>query len=157
VFESFEENCMTVGKWMQATFVALLLTLSGCSSSPYQSSTSSYPAASQVAYGTVESIEVTDAPKSGIGLGSVAGAVVGGVLGHQVGGGRGNTAATIGGAVAGGVAGHEVEKRTGNQAATYRVRVRLDNGSTEMLNQESAADLRVGGRVRVENGRAYPI
>jgi outer membrane lipoprotein SlyB len=148
---------MIVSRWMQAGLAALALALAGCSSSPYQSTTSSYPAASNVTYGTVESVEVTDAQKSGIGLGSVAGAVVGGVLGNQVGGGRGRTAATVGGAVAGGVAGHEVEKRVGNQAEAYRVRVRLDNGTTQVLNQESANDLRVGGRVRIENGRAYPI
>jgi outer membrane lipoprotein SlyB len=148
---------MIASRLMQATFAALIIALAGCSSSPYQSSPSSYPAASNITYGTVESIEVADAQKSGIGLGSVAGAVAGGVLGHQVGGGRGNTAATIGGAVAGGVAGHELEKRSGGNAPVYRVRVRLDNGRTQVLNQESAADLRVGGRVRIENGRAYPI
>jgi len=148
---------MSMHGFLQASTAALVLALAACSSSPYSSTSSSYPSASTVAYGTVESIEAADAGKSGIGLGSVAGAVVGGVLGNQVGSGRGRTAATIGGAVAGGVAGHEVEKRTGSQAQAYRVRVRLDNGTTQVLDQASAADLRVGGRVRIENGRAYPL
>jgi outer membrane lipoprotein SlyB len=39
---------------------------------------------------------------------TVAGAVVGGVIGHQIGGGRGKDLATVGGAVAGGYAGHEI-------------------------------------------------
>src|SRR5262245_28602477 len=44
------------------------------------------------------------------GLGAVGGAVVGGVVGHQFGGGSGKTAMTALGAVGGGVAGNEVEK-----------------------------------------------
>lgn len=148
---------MSVYRFLQLSTAALVLAVAACSSNPYRSTSSNYPAASTVAYGTVESIEVADTQKSGIGLGSVAGAVAGGVLGNQVGSGRGRTAATIGGAVAGGVVGHEVEKRVGSGGETYRVRVRLDNGTTQVLDQDSAADLRAGGRVRIENGRAYPL
>ena len=39
--------------------------------------------------------------------GAIAGAVIGGVLGHQVGSGRGNDAATVGGALIGGLAGSQ--------------------------------------------------
>jgi uncharacterized protein YcfJ len=45
-----------------------------------------------------------------VGAGAAVGAVAGGVLGHQVGSGRGNDAATIGGALLGGLIGHQVEK-----------------------------------------------
>ena len=45
-----------------------------------------------------------------VGAGTALGAVAGGVIGHQVGSGRGNDAATIGGALLGGLIGHEVEK-----------------------------------------------
>jgi hypothetical protein len=41
-------------------------------------------------------------------LGAVAGAAVGGLLGHQVGGGSGRTAATVGGAAVGGFAGYKI-------------------------------------------------
>jgi hypothetical protein len=41
-------------------------------------------------------------------LGTVAGAAVGGLLGHQVGGGSGRTAATVGGAAAGGFVGYKL-------------------------------------------------
>lgn len=44
-------------------------------------------------------------------LGIATGAVIGGLLGHQVGGGNGRTLATIAGAVGGGYLGNEVEKR----------------------------------------------
>ena len=43
-------------------------------------------------------------------LGTLAGAVVGGVLGHQVGGGNGRQLATVAGAAAGGYGGNRVEK-----------------------------------------------
>ncbi|HUQ27095.1 MAG TPA: glycine zipper 2TM domain-containing protein [Usitatibacter sp.] len=45
-----------------------------------------------------------------VGAGTAVGAVAGGVLGHQVGSGRGNDAATVGGALIGGLIGHQVEK-----------------------------------------------
>ena len=45
-----------------------------------------------------------------VGAGTAVGAVAGGVIGHQVGNGRGNDAATVGGALIGGLIGHEVEK-----------------------------------------------
>ncbi|MBS0431981.1 MAG: glycine zipper 2TM domain-containing protein [Proteobacteria bacterium] len=51
--------------------------------------------------------------------GSAVGAVVGGLLGHQIGGGKGKTLATVGGAVAGGVAGHEIQKKHQENNATY--------------------------------------
>lgn len=43
-------------------------------------------------------------------VGTLAGAGVGGVVGHAVSGG--NVAATVGGAVVGGVAGHYIGKKT---------------------------------------------
>jgi uncharacterized protein YcfJ len=49
------------------------------------------------------------AQNSPIGIG--IGAVVGGLLGNQVGGGKGKTLATIAGAVGGGYAGNEIAKR----------------------------------------------
>nr|WP_256737570.1 glycine zipper 2TM domain-containing protein [Pseudomonas sp. dw_358] len=47
-------------------------------------------------------------------VGSVLGAVAGGLLGHQVGGGRGNTLATVAGAVGGGYAGNKVQEHMQN-------------------------------------------
>ena len=43
-------------------------------------------------------------------IGTGLGAVVGGLLGHAVGGGRGKTLTTVAGAVGGGYAGHQIEK-----------------------------------------------
>jgi len=43
--------------------------------------------------------------------GTAIGAVAGGLLGHQIGGGTGRTLATVGGAAAGGYAGNQVQKK----------------------------------------------
>lgn len=53
--------------------------------------------------------------------GAIAGALIGGVLGHQVGGGRGKDIATVGGAVAGAAVGANVGRdRNGSQAYSTR-------------------------------------
>ncbi len=46
--------------------------------------------------------------------GALVGAVIGGILGHQIGGGRGKDVATAGGAIAGGVLGANVGRDSGN-------------------------------------------
>jgi len=51
-------------------------------------------------------------------LGTGLGALVGGVLGHQVGGGSGRTLATVAGAAAGGYAGNKIQQKT-QQNDTY--------------------------------------
>lgn len=52
--------------------------------------------------------------------GTAIGAVAGGLLGHQVGGGKGKTLATVGGAVAGGYAGKKIqENHQENHAGTH--------------------------------------
>jgi len=108
-------------------------------------------------YGWVDSIEAVpgQAPSTS-GAGAVVGGIVGGLLGHQVGGGRGNTVATIGGAVAGALAGNEVEKRSGTVPPAYRVRVRTNDNGYLTLTQSNAYQLRIGDRVKVENGVAMP-
>ena len=108
-------------------------------------------------YGVVESVELPRAQNSGIGgtdigLGTLAGAVVGGIVGTQVGAGRGNTAATVIGAAGGAYVGHELEKKTQQQADTHRLTIRMEDGSRQTLVQSSNIDIRVGDRVQIDNG-----
>lgn len=131
--------------------------LGGCASTspPSDNSPQSSPYYSS-AYGVVEAIDSipTESGGSGIGVGTVIGGVVGGVLGHQVGGGTGKTVATAAGAVGGAVVGHEIEKRRASGASsTYLVRIRLDDGGYKSIEQAKIGDMRVGDRVRIENGR----
>jgi uncharacterized protein YcfJ len=58
-----------------------------------------------------ENVRVADTAKDNHQIaGTAIGAVAGGLLGHQVGGGKGKTLATVGGAVAGGYAGKKVQE-----------------------------------------------
>ncbi len=101
--------------------------------------------------GRVESVQAVQQPAQPSGVGIVAGAVLGGVLGNQVGGGNGKKLATVAGAVGGGYAGNEIEKRT-RATTTYQVRVRMEDGSTQTFPQSNQDGWRTGDRVRVVNG-----
>ena len=85
------------------------------------------------------------------GVGAVAGGVVGGVLGHQIGSGRGNTAATIVGAGAGAYAGHQIEKNR-NKKAYWAVSVRMDNGTMRNLTYSQRPPANEGERVKLLDG-----
>jgi outer membrane lipoprotein SlyB len=68
-------------------------------------------------------MEREDVPKAQDNInvgGAVAGALLGGILGHQVGGGTGKDIATVGGAVAGAALGSRVGRDANGQAATQR-------------------------------------
>lgn len=99
--------------------------------------------------------------------GTAIGAVAGGLLGHQIGGGTGRDLATVGGAVAGGYAGNQVQKnmqekdtvsRTETRCKTvheshtrtigYDVRYRL--GKEE---RQVRMDHRPGSRIPVKDGK----
>lgn len=100
--------------------------------------------------GAVQSIDLVPRSK-GIGLGTLAGAAVGGLLGHQVGGGGGKTAATVAGAAGGAYVGHEMEKRR-KAGEIYKVTIKMDDGTTQSFAQENAPQLNPGDRVRITNG-----
>lgn len=107
----------------------------------------------RVEYGTIETIEIYRASDSQpINTGSVLGGLAGGVIGHQIGGGRGKTAATVVGALGGAVIGNEIEKKE-VQGSRYRITVRLDSGSSLVVEDTRDVNLRVGDRVRVEDNR----
>lgn len=106
--------------------------------------------------GVIESVREIAAKGEGSGLGAAGGAVVGGLLGHQVGGGSGKQIATVVGAVGGAVAGNEVEKRV-KSTKSYDITVRLDDGSTRVVNELNAPSWRSGDRVRVVDGLIRPI
>ena len=129
---------------------AIAILLAGCAdqpSRPYDS-----PAYRQ---GVVDRIEVIRKGDSNNIAGTIIGGIAGGLIGHQIGGGSGQTAATIIGGVGGAVAGNQVQQRTRGANETFRVTVRYDNGATEVIRQDDISDMRTGDRVRVEGGRVY--
>ena len=91
--------------------------------------------------------EVTiEGTKSGLGV--VAGGALGGVLGSMVGGGKGQTLATVGGAVAGGGAGAAVEEAATRQKG-LEITVKLDNGEVVSVVQAADREYLVGDDVKV--------
>ncbi len=84
-------------------------------------------------------------------MGAVGGAVVGGVLGHQVGGGRGKDVATVAGALGGAFAGNEIEKRVKSETQ-YEIAIRFEDGSRQVFTETNPPTWSAGDRVRVVNG-----
>ena len=129
------------------------LALSACATSPYGNGyygNSGYPTSSNAAYqgyGTVTSVrQVTVGTSSG--LGTVGGAIIGGVLGNQVGDGDGRKLATVGGAVAGGVIGNRIEQNRNTGTTGQQITVRLDSGYSVTVTQPGYG-FRSGDRVLV--------
>ena len=153
---------MKAPRTLAAATVAAVALLSGCASSPsynnggyngggYNNS------AQSMGYGTIESIQVTQAENRTSGGGAVVGALVGALAGNQIGSGSGRTAATVAGGVGGAVVGNNIDRNrnAGGGQEMYQVNVRMDNGEYRTVVQDSVYDLRVGNRVRMVDGRVY--
>lgn len=103
---------------------------------------------SEIYEGTVVEVRAGKIEGEQSGVGAIGGAAMGGVVGNLFGGGKGNTIATVGGALAGGLAGNAVEKGVTSSKA-YQITVRLDNGKTIMVVQETDQVFVPEQRVRV--------
>lgn len=120
---------------------------------PYPSAQGPY-----VEYGRVANIEVIRGQTQGSGTtggGAVAGGLIGGVVGHQFGQGSGNTAATVLGAVGGALLGNSIEanQRAPRGYESYRVSIQTENGAYRAFDVPTPGDLRIGDRVRIDNGQ----
>ncbi len=150
--------------------VAALATLTACVAPvpvyhttryPYQPAQQAYyppPPGHYVEYGQVANIEVlrTSTPGYGpTGGGAVAGGVIGGVVGNQFGHGSGRAAATALGVIGGALLGNTIEAQANGPRAyeSYRVSIQTDNGAYRAFDVPSPGDLRVGDRVRIDNGQ----
>jgi len=101
--------------------------------------------------GNVESVRTITTRARGSGVGAAGGAILGGLLGNQIGGGHGRQLATVAGAMGGAVVGNQVEGNM-NASHSYEIRVRLDDGTLRTFHQHSAPRWRSGDRVRVVKG-----
>jgi outer membrane lipoprotein SlyB len=99
---------------------------------------------------TVEAVNAVPTTGSGA-VGTVGGAVVGGLLGNQVGSGNGRTAATAAGAIGGALAGRAIE-RNGSRGERFDVVVRYANGATQTIPYDNDPGFRVGDNVKVTDG-----
>lgn len=150
---------MLKSRYLLAAGAAVVL--AGCASDPVTYSQPVYSSApaysSPVAYsdsGRVVAIDVVRGGGRTSGGGAIAGAIIGGVVGHQIGSGRGNDVATAAGAIGGAVAGNQIE-RNRNDDEYYRIVVQLRDGREATFTQESLDGLRVGDRVRVSDNRVF--
>jgi len=101
--------------------------------------------------GTVESVHEYGVRHHPTGVGLVAGALVGGLIGHQFFRGAGNVVSTVGGAAGGAYVGNKVEENH-HAGVRYAVRVRLDNGTMHVVHYAALPPFRQGDRVHYDHG-----
>jgi outer membrane lipoprotein SlyB len=101
--------------------------------------------------GTVDSIREVTTRGDSNGLGAAGGAVVGGLLGNQVGGGHGREAMTVVGAIGGALAGNQIQKQV-NGTRSYETTVHMDNGSTRTVAQSTQPEWHDGEHVKIVDG-----
>ncbi len=98
----------------------------------------------------VRLIRAVEQKGEGSGVGVVEGGVLSGVLGHQIGSGRGNTVATIEGDSAYGW--NQVKK------TTWSVAIRMDAGQARTFNYSNQPTVREGERVKlIDSGKRLAL
>jgi outer membrane lipoprotein SlyB len=148
-----------------ATCTALAGVLAACDTVPLSQPVATYPstypstastAPASLEYGRVTNIEFFQGgtARSGVNVpGALIGAVAGAVLGRQIGSGSGRDAATVLGGVAGAAAGSQIGRPSvATTDPVYRVSIQTDQGALRVYDVAATGDLRIGDRVRVENG-----
>ncbi|WP_106478627.1 outer membrane lipoprotein [Phytohalomonas tamaricis] len=132
-----------------------LLTLGGCANSDIYSGNTytgdQAKTARSVSYGTVTGVRpvtIQAGNANDTGLGSIGGAVIGGLLGNQFGGGSGRVLTTAAGALGGTVAGTKIEQNA-NQVDAYEIQVQRDDGQNVVVVQKADTPYQVGQRVRL--------
>lgn len=105
-----------------------------------------------VRFGVVETVRPVRIQPRDTGVGSTAGAFLGGIAGSHAGRGSGEIVGAIGGAIIGSIVGHNIE-RAGNEVLGVEVTVLLDSGRYVAIVQQADEAFRPGDRVRVLSGR----
>jgi outer membrane lipoprotein SlyB len=93
--------------------------------------------------GVVQTLQQEKRKGKGGALGVAGGAVAGGLLGKQIGGGDGKTLATVGGAVGGALIGNEIQKKL-NSKKVWVTTVKMKDGSIKTVEQEAQPAWAVG-------------
>lgn len=135
--------------------VLIALALGGCAYPRYGSADygpQGVRGEQSVRFGVVESVRLVRIQPRETGVGTAAGAVIGGVGGSHIGGGSGQIVGAVAGAVLGGILGQAIEQDA-NQRTGLEITVLLDNGKYVAITQEGDEPFRSGDRVRVLSGR----
>lgn len=125
-------------------------TLAGCASSQSGSSygRSTTRQEMTVRLGVVESVRPVTIEGSQSAVGTLGGAVIGGIAGSNVGKGKGSSVGAVLGAVLGGVAGQAAEEGMSKKEGV-EITVKLDNGQLTAVVQEADEQFRPGDKVRL--------
>ena len=102
--------------------------------------------------GRVQEIRVSESSDWKKYAAPAVGALAGGVIGNQFGGGSGKTALTVVGALGGGLLGHKAESK--HRDKVYEVIVKMDDGSHRTVPyKDQPPPVRQGDRVRLRDGQ----
>jgi outer membrane lipoprotein SlyB len=146
-------DAVTATTVQQASTKAPALRVAAAPVAHHQASPSREPREAAACWncGVVESMHEVTSNASGSGLGAAGGAVVGGLLGNQVGGGHGRDAMTVVGAIGGALAGNQIEKQVRTNHS-YQTTVRMSDGSRRATEQATQPEWRNGDHVKVTDG-----
>ncbi|GAA4329949.1 glycine zipper 2TM domain-containing protein [Pigmentiphaga soli] len=137
-----------------AALVASMAVLAGCAGGSNSASVYGAGQAQReqvVRYGVVESVRPVTIDRGQTGVGTAGGAIVGGVAGNSIGGGRGQIITSVLGAIAGGIAGQAAERGL-SKSNGLEITVKFDNGEVRSIVQEADETFYAGDRVRVLSG-----
>ena len=136
----------------------LVVALTGCATGPYYGDSGNgynngYRSNADYnrVYGTVIGVQTVDVggrDYQGPGVGAVAGVIIGGLLGNQIGSGSGRALATAAGAIGGGLAGDRIQQNTSGSRWAQEITVELDNGDIVRVLQPSSSIYK-GARVYI--------
>ncbi|WP_104202639.1 glycine zipper 2TM domain-containing protein [Billgrantia saliphila] len=132
-----------------------MLTLAGCANTSTMGGEvyrgSQAQTSQTVTFGTITAlrpVQIQADSRLGGLIGTGGGAVIGGLLGSQVGGGSGRRLATAAGAIGGAVAGSSAEE-SANRVRAWEMEIRRDDGQNVVVVQKADRDFQVGQRVRL--------
>jgi len=131
--------------------IAVMLAMLGACASSNSGSAYSRDEARKVQtvkMGVVESVRTVKLEGTKSPVGTAGGAVVGGVAGSTLGGGKGQAIATVLGAIIGGLAGSAAEEGLTRKDG-LEITVKLDSGTMIAVVQEADDQFQPGERVRI--------
>lgn len=132
-----------------------VLTLAGCANTSGYSgdvySGNQAKTSQNVRIGTIAAVrpvQIQADSRTGGLLGGGGGAIIGGLLGNQVGGGSGRQLATVAGALGGSIAGTAAEDRA-NRIDALEMEIRLEDGTDVVVVQRADRQFQPGQKVRL--------
>ncbi|GHE20046.1 glycine zipper 2TM domain-containing protein [Halomonas urumqiensis] len=142
-------------KYLLPIIVIGTLTLAGCANTSTMGGNvyrgNQAQTSQTVTFGTITAlrqVQIQADSRAGGALGTGGGAVIGGLLGNQVGGGSGRQLATVAGALGGAVAGSRIEE-SANRTRAWEMEIRRDDGMNVVVVQKADQAFQVGQRVRL--------